>query len=91
MKSARECPHYPKTNAKAQGDACQECASDHSLRVCSTCGHVGCCDSQAGHARTHSEEAGHQVMKSYPAHDPNSFTWCYACNDYLETAQQQYN
>ncbi len=63
----------------------KECGESMSLRVCDTCGHVGCCDSSAGqHARKHAEETSHQVMKSYPADDPAAFTWCYACNDYLK-------
>lgn len=84
MKDTKACPHIPKRQVKARAEACEECGETMSLRVCSTCGHVGCCDSSPGrHARKHAEETGHEVMKSYPAEDPHAFTWCYACNDYL--------
>lgn len=42
------CPHLPETPAEAQADRRQECGSGLNLRLCATCGHVGCCESQAG-------------------------------------------
>ncbi len=74
------CKHFPQKIAKPQAEQCQEGdieMHEFGLRVCLTCGHVGCCDDDPGHhARTHAEESGHQVMASYPA-DENSFIWCY--------------
>ena len=36
------------------------------LRLCLTCGHVGCCDSSPRrHATAHYEETGHPVIKSF--------------------------
>lgn len=79
-----ECTHLPTNVVKPQADHCQEGDQAVSLRVCLTCGHVGCCDSSPGrHARKHATETGHQVMASYPA-DEHSFVWCYLDNDYLE-------
>ena len=58
---------------------CQECGSRFSLRSCATCGHVGCCESQAGHARAHALNEGHPVIEQLP----NGFTWCYAERQYV--------
>ena len=60
---------------------CQDCAQDgeHSwahLRMCVTCGHVGCCDSSPKrHATTHYEQTGHPVMRSIEPGE--SWRWCY--------------
>ncbi|MDI9918899.1 UBP-type zinc finger domain-containing protein [Rhodococcus sp. IEGM 1379] len=64
--------------------ACQECAElgedtwSH-LRICLSCGHVGCCDSSPHqHATNHFQETGHPVMRS---HEPGeSWRWCYVHN-----------
>lgn len=47
------------------------------LRVCQTCGHVGCCDSSPSrHATAHFRQGGHPVVRSYePGED---WYWCYA-------------
>ena len=46
------------------------------LRICLTCGHVGCCDSSAPrHATAHHQATGHPVIRSYePGED---WRWCY--------------
>lgn len=81
-----ECTHFPKVLAKPKSNKCQEgdSTSSFGLRVCLTCGYVGCCEDDPGqHAKKHAEESGHQVIASYPA-DENSFIWCYLDNQYLE-------
>ena len=81
-----DCQHFPKNPAKPRTDHCAGRDQDKPghLRVCLTCGHVGCCDSDINqHARSHAKESGHQVMANYPA-DESSPVWCYADNDYLE-------
>jgi len=78
------CKHLPEKFANPRTDHCEAGDGSLSIRVCLTCGHIGCCDSSPGrHARKHAEETGHQVMASYPA-DEHSFIWCYADDDYLE-------
>src|SRR3989304_1883482 len=52
------CPHHPAGLAAPQADECQECGSRVNLRMCASCGHVGCCESQAGHARAHALGGG---------------------------------
>lgn len=76
------CAHVPAKLAPPQADACQECGSRFSLRLCLECGHVGCCESQAGHARVHALTHQHPVIKSLPL-EPRHFTWCYDCNRYV--------
>jgi uncharacterized UBP type Zn finger protein len=81
-----DCKHMPQEFAKTQAQECQEGdieMHDNGLRVCLTCGHVGCCDEDGAHARKHAEKMGHQVMASYPANE-DSFIWCYEDNDYIE-------
>jgi uncharacterized UBP type Zn finger protein len=79
---AAACTHESKVVAAPRATACEDCGSDHSLRLCTECGYVGCCESQRGHDRTHALETKHQVIKSLPLGE-GSFTWCYACGRYL--------
>jgi hypothetical protein len=46
------------------------------LRLCLTCGHVGCCDSsKPRHATAHHLATGHPVIRSFePTED---WRWCY--------------
>ena len=46
------------------------------LRLCRTCGHVGCCDdSKNKHATKHYRALEHPVIRSFqPGED---WTWCY--------------
>jgi uncharacterized UBP type Zn finger protein len=46
------------------------------LRICMTCGHVGCCDtSPRRHARAHWDDTGHPLIKS--AEPGEDWAWCY--------------
>ena len=46
------------------------------LRVCLTCGHVGCCDSSPQrHASGHQRSTGHPVMQS--AEPGEDWRWCF--------------
>lgn len=46
------------------------------LRLCRSCGHVGCCDSSPNkHASRHAAESGHPIVSSLePGED---WSWCY--------------
>ncbi len=65
---------------------CEECLADGDdwvhLRMCLTCGHVGCCDtSKNKHATAHFREAGHQLMTSMePGED---WGWCFVDEEYI--------
>jgi uncharacterized UBP type Zn finger protein len=60
---------------------CQDCADLGEdtwahLRLCLTCGHIGCCDSSPHqHATDHFDRTGHPVMRS--AEPGESWRWCY--------------
>ena len=64
----------PNTNG------CEECLKTGGrwvhLRMCRTCGHVGCCDSSPGkHARKHAHTTGHPIIQSIePGED---WSWCF--------------
>ncbi len=75
------CSHGPDSMATPSGNACEECGSTYSLRVCATCGHVGCCESQAGDAEAHYRQTGHAVMASMPV--GRGFKWCYTERRYV--------
>lgn len=75
------CAHVPGTLATPSGSNCEECDSDYNLRMCATCGHVGCCESQADHALAHSRTEHHPVIASMPV--GRGFTWCYEENAYV--------
>jgi uncharacterized UBP type Zn finger protein len=59
---------------------CEECLRQGTkwvhLRLCLSCGHVGCCDSSPGrHATRHFRETSHPVMASL---EPGErWAWCY--------------
>lgn len=59
---------------------CLECERDGTrpvhLRLCLSCGHVGCCDSSPGrHATEHFRQSGHPVMRSF---EPGEYwRWCF--------------
>jgi uncharacterized UBP type Zn finger protein len=82
----KDCQHFlqKKENILSNTKHCEECKKEHlptvALRMCLTCGHVGCCDSSIGkHATKHFEETGHPVMKSTPE---DIWKWCYIHEEY---------
>jgi hypothetical protein len=76
------CRHVPAELPEPAADACQGgCGSRVSLRMCATCGDVGCCESQAGHARAHALTEDHPVILSMPV--GLGFTWCYVEKAYV--------
>ena len=70
------CSHAPDQPARPRATACEECGSTFNLRSCATCGHVGCCESQAGHARAHALGEHHPVIEQITSAGPG-FAWCY--------------
>lgn len=77
------CAHMegsPLTDAPANVEGCEECLQSGqqwvALRMCETCGHIGCCDSSPGrHATAHFESTRHPVMRS--AIRGEAWRWCY--------------
>jgi hypothetical protein len=77
----KSCEHLTETAVSApESGNCEACLEAGQvpveLRICRTCGHVGCCDSTPGqHATTHFHETGHATMQSFePGAD---WGWCY--------------
>ena len=59
---------------------CEECLKIHQrwvhLRICRTCGHVGCCDQSPGrHATHHFHQTQHPVIEGYDP--PEGWGWCF--------------
>lgn len=59
---------------------CEQCVAMGSrwvhLRMCLTCGQVGCCDSSPNrHATAHFHEAQHPIIRSVEPGE--SWRWCY--------------
>jgi uncharacterized UBP type Zn finger protein len=78
------CTHLDQANdVTPSGNGCVECLETGDrwvhLRLCMTCGHVGCCDSSPNkHATAHFHSDGHPLVQSYePGED---WWWCYQDN-----------
>ena len=67
-------------------DGCEECLRLGTLwvhlRLCLTCGHVGCCDSSPmRHARAHAHTVDHPIVQSM---EPGpTWRWCYVHENYV--------
>jgi CPA2 family monovalent cation:H+ antiporter-2 len=80
--ASASCDHGGETALVFPGSerVCAEChAIDHDwvhLRVCLSCGYVGCCDSSPGrHARQHFNRTKHPIIRSFePGED---WAYCY--------------
>jgi uncharacterized UBP type Zn finger protein len=79
---AVDCTHIDQIRdvAPLTPDGCEECLASGStwvhLRLCLTCGHVGCCDSSPNkHATKHFHRTKHPIVQSFePGED---WRWCY--------------
>jgi uncharacterized UBP type Zn finger protein len=86
--STEACAHLDQINDDIvpSADGCEECLKMGStwvhLRLCLTCGHVGCCDSSPNrHATKHFHAAGHPIVRSFqPGED---WAWCYVDEVFL--------
>ena len=70
-------PHTP--------NGCEECLELGTrwvhLRLCLTCGHVGCCDSSPmRHANSHARTVGHPIVQSMEPGE--SWRRCYVHENY---------
>ena len=67
-------------DVKPSAAACEECVKMKDrwvhLRMCLTCGHVGCCDSSKNkHATKHFHATGHPMVRSIEPGE--NWRWCY--------------
>ena len=78
---SRQCNHLKFVQtARPNSQGCEECLATGDtwvhLRLCRTCGHVGCCDSSKNkHATKHFQESGHPIM--YSLEPGEDWSWCY--------------
>ncbi|WP_380871980.1 hypothetical protein ACFB49_29370 [Sphingomonas sp. DBB INV C78] len=76
-----ECLHSATVSSVTPGSrGCEECLKEDGrwvhLRLCRSCGHVGCCDQSPGrHARAHFHATGHPIIEGYDP--PEGWGWCY--------------
>lgn len=81
MASTDICTHLDTiASVSPSDDGCHECLRNGGrwvhLRICRTCGHVGCCDSSPGrHATAHHADSGHPVVQSFEPGE--EWLWCY--------------
>lgn len=83
-----DCQHKDQIkDVTPSAEGCEECLKTGGkwvhLRICLTCGHVGCCNSSPGkHATAHFHETGHPIVKSFePGED---WVWCYIDDGFVD-------
>ncbi|MGI8518938.1 MAG: UBP-type zinc finger domain-containing protein [Acidimicrobiia bacterium] len=77
------CEHLENANPSVEPVApngCEECLAQGgrwvNLRLCLSCGHVGCCDSSPGrHATAHFRATEHPAIQSLQPGE--TWRWCY--------------
>jgi hypothetical protein len=78
---AVECSHLEEIrDVTPSARGCEECLRSKSpwvhLRLCRTCGHVGCCDDSPNrHATKHFHTTGHPIIEGYDP--PEGWGWCF--------------
>jgi hypothetical protein len=85
MNEQRACTHIDHVTvlevpARAEVPGCEECLASGGrwvhLRVCRTCGKVGCCDSSPNrHASAHAREESHPIVTSIEPGE--NWSWCF--------------
>ncbi len=90
MRSAAVCADLAANAADPEPrtpQGCEECLKTGDawvhLRLCLTCGHVGCCDSSKNkHATKHYGHTHHPTIRSFqPGED---WRWCYVHELFVE-------
>jgi uncharacterized UBP type Zn finger protein len=75
-------PPEASDGARACGDCLREGSRWVHLRLCTSCGHVGCCDnSPKRHATGHFHSTQHPVVRSFEVGE--EWLWCYSDETYL--------
>ena len=89
---SKQCTHgsfLRKVTPSALG--CEECLKTGSpwvhLRLCRTCGHVGCCDDSPNRRATaHFHATQHPIIEGYDP--PEGWGWCYIDDDFIDLPDQ---
>jgi uncharacterized UBP type Zn finger protein len=86
---SQRCEHLAQTKPVTPGtDGCEDCLKTGDswvhLRLCETCGHVGCCDSSPNrHATKHFHATQHPVIKSFEPGE--EWGYCYVDDLFVES------
>jgi len=90
--SAQACQHIAQIqDVRPSARGCEDCLRIGGwwvhLRLCLSCGHVGCCDQSPNrHATAHFKATEHPVIRSFePGED---WGWCFVDEAYLELPAQ---
>jgi uncharacterized UBP type Zn finger protein len=82
VQAAALCAHLEeiRVTTSPKKHFCEDCVKTGDtwvhLRMCLTCGHVGCFDSSKNrHARAHYDDIGHPLIRS--AEPGERWIWCY--------------
>jgi CPA2 family monovalent cation:H+ antiporter-2 len=92
LRATHSCTHLDQVRTvRPRAEGCEECLRSGGrwvhLRICMTCGHIGCCDSSKNkHATLHHRETGHPIVKSFERGE--DWAWCYPDQLLLEPRQQ---
>lgn len=82
------CQHFSQIHEVSPGtQGCEDCLKSGGwwvhLRMCLTCGHVGCCDSSPSkHATQHFHATQHPLVKSFEPGE--AWAWCYVDQVFIE-------
>ena len=82
---ANRCTHIDQAKIlETEKRACEECVKMGDrwvhLRMCLTCGYVGCCDSSKNkHTTRHHHETAHPLARSIEPGE--NWVWCYVDED----------
>jgi hypothetical protein len=88
--NSQSCDHLEQSNQNTQArtpNGCEECLQIGSpwvhLRLCLSCGHVGCCDQSINkHGTKHFHSTRHPVIRSYEPGE--SWKWCFVDEVFTE-------
>jgi uncharacterized UBP type Zn finger protein len=84
------CTHTDQVQDVAPNTAgCEECLRTGDrwvhLRMCRSCGHVGCCDSSKNrHATGHFRATAHPIVRSVEPGE--TWSWCYVDDTVIDLA-----
>jgi len=86
--SRSSCTHLDQIrNVTPSATGCEECLKMKDrwvhLRMCLTCGYVGCCDSSKNkHATKHFHQTSHPIIRSLEPGE--NWRWCYVDDLFME-------
>ncbi len=84
---ADPCAHFTQISlVRPSSTGCEKCLELGDtwvhLRLCMTCGHVGCCESSKNkHALKHFQSTGHPIVQSFEPDE--NWMWCYIDERYV--------